>query len=74
MAANLSDGLRALKVSTKGQPCKRIKLLNGETIEGTIQEVNGDTIIITLTDRGAGAPSYTIPFHSILYVSNSELP
>lgn len=51
----------------------RIKLVNGEVLHGTIATTTGQIVEVQMPDLGAGKPIYTVPFSSILYVSNCEL-
>ena len=73
MAVTFAEALKELKAQTKGNQCKRIKLSNGDVLEGTIQSIGGDMLEILMPDQGAGSAVYTVPLSSILYISKSEL-
>lgn len=73
MAITFNESLKELSKTSKHETIKRIKLINGEVIEGSILTINQDMIEILRPDKGAGRPKYTIPVSSILYISDCEL-
>lgn len=74
MAVNFREALCDLLKSSKNQQIKKIKLINGEVLEGSLVAVNGDMIELLKPTQGAGQPKLTIPISSVLYISDCELP
>jgi hypothetical protein len=65
--------LKEIKRIANGEEVTKVKLINGELIKGVIKEVKSQTLIIETPNQGAGSPTLTIPFPSILYVSDCEI-
>jgi hypothetical protein len=73
MSVTFVEALKNLMNSSRGQQIKKIKLVNGEILEGTISKVNQDMIEMSMPDKGAGRAVYTIPVSSVLFISDCEL-
>jgi hypothetical protein len=73
MAVNFSEALKELYKISKHQKMRKVRLVNGDVLEGTLLTVNPDMIEISCEDKGAGNPKFTIPVSSILYISDVEL-
>lgn len=74
MSVNFSEALKELKNQSKNNVSRKIKLVNGEVVEGVLESVYVDMIVVSKPTKGAGSPKYTIPVKAILYISDCELP
>lgn len=74
MAVTFHEAIKELEKNTRNQSVRRIRLINGDVLEGTITTINQDMIVVKLPKQAAGQPNYTVPIASILYISDCELP